>query len=85
MHTNRAHFSKIRALFSVYKKRQGRPLHYTTLHTFGGSAVFKVKVVSAFKTETAREQKTDLTIWTQESNGAELEINIYNHLVIQQE
>ena len=47
--------------------------------------MFRVKAVSAFKTETAREQKTDLTIWTRESNGAELEINIYNHLVIQQE
>ena len=42
------------------------------LQTFGGSAVFTAKVVAAFKTETRRGWKKDLTTWTHERNGVNL-------------
>ena len=44
----------------------------TTLQTFGGDAVFMVKIVGAFKTETRRGRKWDLTRWTRERKGVNL-------------
>ena len=44
----------------------------TTLRTLGGIAVFSVKIVGAFKMETRREQKRDLTTWIRERNGVNL-------------
>ena len=47
-------------------------MHETTLQTFGGDAVFTVKIVGVFKTETRRGRKRDLTTWTCERNGLNL-------------
>ena len=44
----------------------------TTLQTFGRDTVFTVKIVGAFKTETRRGQKWDLTTLRGESNGMNL-------------
>ena len=41
----------------------------TTLQTFERHTVFTVETVGAFKTETFRGQKWDLTTWTRERNG----------------
>ena len=44
----------------------------TTLQTFGGDAVFTVKIAGVFKTETRRGRTWDLTTWTGERNGVNL-------------
>ena len=42
----------------------------TMLQTFGGDTM--VKIVRAFRTETRRGQKGDLTSWIREHNGVNL-------------
>ena len=44
----------------------------TMLQTFGGDTVSMVKSVRAFRTETRRGQKGDLTSWIREHNGVNL-------------
>ena len=44
----------------------------TMLQTFGGDTVSMVKIVHAFKTETRRGQKGDLTSWIREHNRVNL-------------
>ena len=44
----------------------------TTLQTFGGDTVFMMKIVGAFKTETRRGRKWDLTRWARERKGVNL-------------
>ena len=42
------------------------------LQIFGGSVVFMVRIVDAFKAETCRIRKKDLNTWTRERNGVNL-------------
>ena len=44
----------------------------TMLEKFGVDAVFTVKIVGVFKTETRRGRKRNLTIWTRQPNGVNL-------------
>ena len=44
----------------------------TMLQTFGGDTVSMVKIVRAFKTETRRGQKGDLTSWIRGHNRVNL-------------
>ena len=44
----------------------------TMLQTFGVDTVSMVKIVRAFKKETRRGQKGDLTSWMREHNGVNL-------------
>ena len=47
-------------------------MHETMLQTFGEGTAFTVKIAAAFKTETHKGQKWDLTTWTGERNGLNL-------------